>query len=579
MRTIFSCFFFLIFLTGLLAQPAETFVGDWTTSFGTRVNRVAADPNDPQQFYGLLDARKLQGQLEYYSVLVKYDCRGQFDWTRPLEGGDSTRQVIDMEVQRGRGNIGIFHADNDHFVLQWLRPGGSPIGNFEIERNMNWEPVDLAADPSGSRWYVLFRDNSGIVGHFGVLVVDESSGLQQAWQSDRVAFGKARLEVLPSGELMLAASGRMYSINTSSGSVEGWSWVGDDAQNIDFTAWEDQTYTAEWTDTGLRLTEWAASGPQGQWLADESIFPGSVTNLQIAANQNSWALMADVSMGGSEAPIGLLYGARGADFSDYLIPDVFATDGAVALDADERILYSGSSPNARDDHIFRLDGNNPCVESSAPGTSLTNGDVSIFTPIPVFDLQSISPTGQFGGIQLYTDIPPEDRRCQSFISRDDLAAVFNDTLVECADSVVLNHPFAEGVEWNGQPLPQPWVIRSPGMYTVSAPVCQRAESFTFTVEFTDCDCSWFMPNIFSPNGDGINDEFAPAGQCIVREYNLQIFDRWGQLVFESRDPNIAWNGRRQNSPMPTGVYVYRWQYIPLETLEPVEQAGSVTLVR
>ena len=570
---------FLWLTAAASAQLAETFVGDWTTSFGTQVNRVAADPNDPQQFYAMFDARKLQGQLEYYSVLVKYNCRGQFAWTRALEGGDSTRQIIDMEVDRGNGTVGVWHADEDRFILQWVRPGGTPIGSYEVVRDPNWEPLDLAADPTGANWYLLFRDNSGIVGHFGILVIDESTGTERTWQSDRVAFGKAQLEVLPGGELMLGANGRMYRIDVNTGEVEGWSWMGDNPQNIDMAVWNNFVYTTEWRDEGLRLTQWTRNGPQQQWRAGEGLFPGTATNIQIAMNQNTWALKADVSTGGSAAPIGVLSGQRDVDFSAYWSPDVFATEGHLALDADDRALYSGSSPNAQDDHVFRLDANNPCVDASTPGASLSSGDLSTYSPIPVFDMQPLFPAGRFVDFSLYTDIPPEDRRCQSFISRDDLADVFQDTLVECVDSVVIAHPFSEGVEWNGQPVPQPWVIRSPGMYTVSAPVCQRAETFTFTVEFTDCDCSWFMPNIFSPNGDGINDEWGPAGECIVREYHLQIFDRWGQLVFESQDPNVNWDGRRQNSPMPTGVYVYRWQYIPLETLEPVEQAGSVTLVR
>jgi gliding motility-associated-like protein len=561
------------------AQLAETFVGDWTTSFGTLVNRVAADPNDPQQFYGLLDARKLQAEVENYSVVVKYDCRGQFAWTRALEGGDSTRQLIDMEVHSGNGKIGVLHADDSRFILQWLRPGGTPIGNVEVDRNPNWNPLDLAADPNRPRWYILYRDNTGVLGHFALMVIDEMGGLQQTWQSDRVAFGKAQLEVLPSGELLLAANGRMYRINAGTGQVEGWSWAGDDPLNIDFSAWESDAYFAEWTDSGLRISRWTSAGPQQVWVGATDLFPADAFNLQIAANANTWAIMADLSIGGGAPPIGLLQGQRNTDFSSLLTPDVFAANGHIALDADDRILYSGSTSGGSDDHLFRLDADNPCVEVTTPGATLENGDLSLFSPIPVFNLQSLSPDWRETDIALFTDIPPEDRRCQSFISRDDLAEVFRDTLAECVDSLVWEHPFSEGVEWNGEPIPQPWVIRAAGSYTVSAPVCQRAETFTFSVEFTDCDCAWAMPNIFSPNGDGINDEFGPAGSCVVRSYELQIFDRWGQLVFESRDPNIAWDGRRRNSPLPIGVYVYRWVYQPLTAPEPIQQNGTVTLVR
>jgi gliding motility-associated-like protein len=114
---------------------------------------------------------------------------------------------------------------------------------------------------------------------------------------------------------------------------------------------------------------------------------------------------------------------------------------------------------------------------------------------------------------------------------------------------------------------------------VSAPVCQRSESFTFTVDFEDCGCQWFMPNVFSPNGDGINDDFGPEGECQVTDYELQIFDRWGQSVFLSRNRDQRWNGRVRGTPAANGVYVYRWRYRLLETGEWVETSGSVTIVR
>ena len=384
----------LLLTVAASGQLAETFVGDWTTSFGTQVNRVAPDPNDPQQFYGLLDARKLQAELENYSVVVKYNCRGQFAWTRALEGGDSTRQLVDMEVHKGNGKIGVLHADDSRFILQWLRSGGTPIGNVEVDRNPNWLPLDLAADPNRPRWYILYRDNTGVLGHFGLMVIDEMGGLQQTWQSDRVAFGKARLEVLPSGELLLGANGRMYLINAGTGQVEGWSWAGDDPLNIDFSAWEADAYFAEWTDSGLRLTQWTTDGPQQQWLAQPELFPGSVSNLQIATNANSWALMADLSMGGGATPIGLLQGQRNSDFSSLLTPDVFAINGHIALDADDRLLYSGSIPGGADDHLFRLDAANPCVEVTTPGATWRMGTFPSFRPFPFLIYRPCPPIGK-----------------------------------------------------------------------------------------------------------------------------------------------------------------------------------------
>ncbi len=70
---------------------------------------------------------------------------------------------------------------------------------------------------------------------------------------------------------------------------------------------------------------------------------------------------------------------------------------------------------------------------------------------------------------------------------------------------------------------------------------------------------WYMPNAFTPNGDGQNDGFLGKGYLEgVTDFSLTIWNRWGELVFQTNDPNEAWNGRKMNvGPMsPEGVYVY-----------------------
>jgi gliding motility-associated-like protein len=70
---------------------------------------------------------------------------------------------------------------------------------------------------------------------------------------------------------------------------------------------------------------------------------------------------------------------------------------------------------------------------------------------------------------------------------------------------------------------------------------------------------WFMPNAFTPNNDGQNDGFLGNGYLEgVVDFSLTIWNRWGEMVFQTNDPNEAWNGRKMNvGPMsPEGVYVY-----------------------
>ncbi|MBT7996678.1 MAG: gliding motility-associated C-terminal domain-containing protein, partial [Bacteroidetes bacterium] len=66
----------------------------------------------------------------------------------------------------------------------------------------------------------------------------------------------------------------------------------------------------------------------------------------------------------------------------------------------------------------------------------------------------------------------------------------------------------------------------------------------------------FVPNSFTPNGDGINDMFLPKG-VFVSEYNLQIFNRWGEKLFESDDMNEGWDGSFKGEICPLGTYYFQ----------------------
>ncbi len=69
-----------------------------------------------------------------------------------------------------------------------------------------------------------------------------------------------------------------------------------------------------------------------------------------------------------------------------------------------------------------------------------------------------------------------------------------------------------------------------------------------------------LPNAFTPNGDDRNDLFQPRALCFVERVELRIFNRWGQLVFETVNPSIDWDGTNLNGdPLPSGTYFYKGQ--------------------
>lgn len=66
----------------------------------------------------------------------------------------------------------------------------------------------------------------------------------------------------------------------------------------------------------------------------------------------------------------------------------------------------------------------------------------------------------------------------------------------------------------------------------------------------------YIPNTFTPNGDGLNDTFGVAGEAI-KDFKMQIFNRWGQLIYESSNANERWDGTYGGQKVPMGTYVYK----------------------
>ncbi len=86
--------------------------------------------------------------------------------------------------------------------------------------------------------------------------------------------------------------------------------------------------------------------------------------------------------------------------------------------------------------------------------------------------------------------------------------------------------------------------------------CPYTDSVVVTVLPTACDTPYiFIPNSFTPNGDGVNDELKVYGNQIDF-MEFYVVNRWGQTVFESNDPDIGWNGTFLNEALPPDVYGY-----------------------
>jgi len=85
----------------------------------------------------------------------------------------------------------------------------------------------------------------------------------------------------------------------------------------------------------------------------------------------------------------------------------------------------------------------------------------------------------------------------------------------------------------------------------------------------------YVPNAFSPNNDGLNDTWNIPALSAYPEFDLTVFNRYGQIVFQNKNANRPWNGKFTGEPLPVGVYVY---VIDLKAEKRILK-GTVTLFR
>jgi len=114
--------------------------------------------------------------------------------------------------------------------------------------------------------------------------------------------------------------------------------------------------------------------------------------------------------------------------------------------------------------------------------------------------------------------------------------------------------------------------------TYSHKSCDHQGSDEINVLFENCDFFIYVPNTFTPNKDGLNDGFAPVIYGEFTDYSFRIFDRWGEVIFESSTHGESWKGTYMNELVKTDVYVWKLIVKPKKDKE-ITQTGKVTILK
>jgi gliding motility-associated-like protein len=156
-----------------------------------------------------------------------------------------------------------------------------------------------------------------------------------------------------------------------------------------------------------------------------------------------------------------------------------------------------------------------------------------------------------------------------------------DVTINAGESIQLTTTASGPVEWTGpglsctnclNPVVQP-VVESTYVVSTREGDCKISDTIIIRINHSD---SLYIPTAFTPNGDGLNDVFKAIGTA--KEYSMKVFNRWGNLVFQSNSVMQGWNGQIGGKMQASGVYVYYVRYRK-NSGHMVQSQGTVLLVR
>lgn len=174
------------------------------------------------------------------------------------------------------------------------------------------------------------------------------------------------------------------------------------------------------------------------------------------------------------------------------------------------------------------------------------------------------------------------------VDNNELVLDLDDAYLLCpGESIIIDATQDLNVDylWNTGSTESFLSIIEPGDYavTVISP-CHQLIGRVKVLPGDDCSMKEvFIPNVFSPNNDAINDVFEISHHPDLDIVSMHgfIYDRWGNLLFESQGERFSWNGMREAQPVMQGVYVYqlKWVYLNNGVEHSESRVGDVTVVR
>jgi gliding motility-associated-like protein len=155
----------------------------------------------------------------------------------------------------------------------------------------------------------------------------------------------------------------------------------------------------------------------------------------------------------------------------------------------------------------------------------------------------------------------------------------NDTSICEGSSIILNATYPNATYlWQDNSTNPTYNATQQGFYLVKVSTDSCSSMDSINIVFRDCEIKLELPNIITPNNDKSNDLFLPLQSKNIEKMNTQIYNRWGNMIYETDNLQIEWDGKSKGQLVADGVYFWIVNYTDTNGKEGMMK-GSVTVMK
>lgn len=269
------------------------------------------------------------------------------------------------------------------------------------------------------------------------------------------------------------------------------------------------------------------------------------------------------------------------DLTGIPIPAEFYSNDLTIYQPPE-ILLSGSKTVCEGERVTILG----IASSTYPPVSYIwtypNGDTT--SSDPYFDSVTLINEGDYTLLATDSLGCTDQKTIRLEVSENPVAEFHGAGTLEVYPGYILDAGYGmDSYSWNTGETTESIAIDTAGWYVVTMITqagCVGIDSVYIVISEYPEECL-FIPNAFTPNNDGLNDVFRAVSACPVEYFKMLIFNRWGEMIFESDDISRGWDGTKHGIPCPGDGYVYKITYRAAEIPGDKEKVkvGTVIIVR